>query len=92
MYSILLVDDEPIVKLALRTVVNREDLGFLICGTASDGLEALKLIHEVHPDIIITDLKMPKMDGLELIKSVVYAIYILMIQFLFQMRIRLLQN
>lgn len=68
MYQILLVDDEPIVKVALRTIVDWESNGFSICATASNGKEALVQVEKFQPDIIITDLKMPKMDGLELIK------------------------
>lgn len=68
MYQILLVDDEPIVKVALRTMLDWESLGFSICATASDGAEALQQTEKYHPDLIITDLKMPKMDGLELIR------------------------
>ena len=69
MYQVLLVDDEPIVKVALRTIVNWESLGFSICATASDGVEALQFIEKYQPDIIITDLKMPQMDGLQLIRN-----------------------
>ena len=69
MYSILIIDDEPIVKIALRSILPWESYGFSICGTASNGLEALQLIERQHPDIIITDLKMPEMDGLELIRT-----------------------
>lgn len=69
MFNILLVDDEPIVKIALRTMIDWDGLGFPICGTASDGVEALALVEELKPDIIITDLKMPNMDGLQFIRE-----------------------
>ena len=65
MYSILIIDDEPIVKIALRSILPWEEHGFSICGTASNGLEAMSLIEKHQPDVIITDLKMPEMDGLE---------------------------
>ncbi|WP_053375005.1 response regulator transcription factor [Paenibacillus sp. FJAT-27812] len=69
MFNVLLVDDEPIVKIALRTMIDWDNLGFSICGTASDGNEALVLVKELNPDIIITDLKMPNMNGLQLIRE-----------------------
>lgn len=69
MLHVLLVDDEPIVKIAFRTMIDWEELGFSICGTASDGREALALVKELQPDIIITDLKMPNMNGLQLIRE-----------------------
>lgn len=69
MYNILIIDDEPIVKIALRSILPWEEYGFSICGTASNGIEALSLIEKHRPAIIITDLKMPEMDGLELIRT-----------------------
>ena len=60
MYSILIIDDEPIVKIALRSILPWEEHGFSICGTASNGLEAMSLIEKHQPDVIITDLKMPE--------------------------------
>ena len=69
MYNILIVDDEPIVKIALRSILPWDEYGFFICGTAGNGLEALSLVEKQHPDVIITDLKMPGMDGLELIRT-----------------------
>ena len=55
MYSILIIDDEPIVKIALRSILPWEEHGFSICGTASNGLEAMSLIEKHQPDVIITD-------------------------------------
>ncbi len=68
MYSVLIVDDEKIVKLAIKSMIKWEDSGFELAGTASDGMKALQLCEKNKPDIIITDLKMPHMDGIELIK------------------------
>ena len=50
MYSILIIDDEPIVKIALRSILPWEEHGFSICGTASNGLEAMSLIEKHQPD------------------------------------------
>lgn len=68
MYKILLVDDEPIVKIALRSIVQWEQHGYQICGTASNGEEALALVEKYEPQVVITDLKMPVMDGIRLIQ------------------------
>lgn len=70
MYQVLIVDDEPIVKIALRSMINWNELGFHICAAASNGEEALEMAQRFQPDLIICDLKMPIMDGLELIKAV----------------------
>lgn len=69
MYSVLIVDDEKIVKLAIKSMIKWADSEFELAGTASDGYIALKMCEKNKPDIIITDLKMPHMDGIELIKK-----------------------
>ena len=66
MYSVFLVDDEPIVLEGIRSKINWEEAGFSFAGEATDGEIALSMIHELKPDILITDIKMPFMDGLEL--------------------------
>lgn len=66
MYSVFLVDDEPIVLEGIRSKINWEEVGFTFAGEATDGEIALSMIHEIKPDILITDIKMPFMDGLEL--------------------------
>jgi two-component system response regulator YesN len=66
MLSVFLVDDEHLIKRGLRKLIPWEQLGFKIWGEASDGEEALELISAENTDIVITDLKMPTMDGLEL--------------------------
>ncbi len=70
MFKVLLVDDEPMALEALRIGADWEEYGFLICGECGNGEKALKLIGELHPDLIITDIRMPVMDGLELVKRV----------------------
>lgn len=66
MLSVFLVDDEHLIKRGLRKLIPWEQLGFKIWGEACDGEEALELISAENTDIVITDLKMPIMDGLEL--------------------------
>lgn len=66
MYSVFLVDDEPIVLEGIRSKIDWESAGFTFAGEATDGEIALSMIHELKPDILITDIKMPFMDGLQL--------------------------
>lgn len=69
MKKVILVDDEPGVVEGLSVLIKWEDFGFEVAGTAEDGPEALELIREVVPDLVVTDIRMPEMDGLELIKQ-----------------------
>ncbi|WP_416151621.1 response regulator transcription factor [Salipaludibacillus sp. HK11] len=66
MKKIFLVDDEIVVREGIRKCIDWKKAGFEYCGDASDGEMALPLIDKYRPDIIITDIKMPFMDGLEL--------------------------
>lgn len=52
----------------MKNGIDWESLGFSVVGTAQNGKEALELIEEYHPDLLISDIKMPFMDGLELSK------------------------
>ena len=69
MIKLLIVDDEPLVQIGIKSMVNWADLGIEVCGAAMNGEAALKLIEEYSPEIVITDIKMPKMNGLELAKA-----------------------
>ena len=66
MYSVFLVDDEPILLEGIRSKIDWEAIGLNFVGEATDGEIALSMMHELKPDILITDVKMPFMDGLEL--------------------------
>lgn len=68
MYQLLIVDDEPLVQAGIRSMLNWNEMNIDICGTAMNGQAALKIIEEKSPDIVITDIKMPVMSGLELAK------------------------
>ena len=65
---ILIADDDTMVRIGLKTVINWEENGFVLVGEAANGLEAMQLVQEKKPDIVITDIKMPGMDGIELAK------------------------
>lgn len=67
MLKVMLVDDEPWVLEGLRTMVNWKKFGFEICGEALNGPDALRLIQEQKPDLVLTDINMPVFNGLELI-------------------------
>ena len=64
------MDDEPYVFEGLRIMVDWEKYGFSICGEASNGEDALEIIKTCNPHLVVTDIKMPVMDGIKLIKSV----------------------
>ncbi len=66
MYQVLLVDDERHARGGLRDFVPWGQLGLNICAEADDGDTALPLVKELRPDILITDVKMRRMDGIEL--------------------------
>lgn len=66
MLSVFLVDDEELIREGLKKLIPWEQFGFRISGEASDGEEALEIINYTNADIVITDLKMPFMDGIEL--------------------------
>lgn len=62
--GILLVDDSLIIRTSVRTYLESQP-GLEVCGEASNGVEALARASELSPDLIIMDLSMPRMDGLE---------------------------
>jgi two-component system response regulator YesN len=74
MINVLIVDDEPFIRQGLVLLIDWNALGFQICGQASNGIQALECIEKVQPDLIISDIKMPEMDGLQLAK-VLYEKY-----------------
>lgn len=70
MYRILIVDDEPLVQVGLRSMLTKSDPDRVqVVGAAANGKEALDLIRSEKPDIVITDIKMPVMNGIELMKQ-----------------------
>lgn len=70
MYSIFLVDDEEVELEMMRDFVKWEEMEIYVAGTALNGQDAIEKINAIQPDIILTDVKMPKMNGIELAKLV----------------------
>lgn len=69
MLKLLIVDDEPLIQVGIKSMLNCQENQIEICGTASNGEHALELIEKNAPDIVIADIKMPRMDGLTLAKT-----------------------
>lgn len=70
MYRVFIVDDEPIICKGLRDTIEWDSLGLEISGEAHNGADALEMIKTIRPHIIITDIRMPVMDGIKLIKAI----------------------
>ncbi|MBQ7848520.1 MAG: response regulator [Clostridia bacterium] len=69
MYRVILVDDEQLILAGLSKVVRWADFGCEVVGTARDGREGLALIRRERPDIVISDIRMPNMDGLTMLAA-----------------------
>ncbi len=64
---ILIVDDHPMVREGLAAMLESEE-GFAVAGLAANGEEALKLVAEARPDVILSDVRMPKLDGFAMLE------------------------
>ena len=65
----LIVDDYPVVREGLRSLLSSHQ-DFDIVGEAGDGLEAIELVGELHPDLVLLDMSMPRMDGMTAIREI----------------------
>ena len=70
MYRVMIVDDEPLILAGIASLLDWNEYGCEISGKAANGQQALKLMEEQKPDIVITDIKMPGMDGIGFMKAV----------------------
>jgi DNA-binding NarL/FixJ family response regulator len=70
MTSVLLVDDQPLLRMALRMVLEAHD-DMSVCGEAGDGAAAVELTARLMPDVVLLDIRMPEMDGVEATRRIV---------------------
>lgn len=68
MKKVLLIDDDALVRMFLRQIIPWESEGFTVVGDARDGEEALALTEQTSPDLILSDVSMPTLDGVELVR------------------------
>ena len=66
MFRLVVVEDEELLRMGLTTFIDWQELGYELVGEAGDGKKGLEVIREARPDVIITDIKMPHMDGIEM--------------------------
>ena len=71
MIKVLIVDDEKYVRMGIKTETDWALIGCEVVGEAANGLEALELADQVRPDLVVSDIRMPKMDGIELAEKLV---------------------
>ncbi|NOU88278.1 response regulator [Paenibacillus sp. LMG 31460] len=69
MKKVILIDDEPLIRQALKKLLERNKLNVEVIGEANNGIEALEWIEREKPDLIFLDIRMPLMDGFELLKK-----------------------
>lgn len=70
MYTIVIADDEAELRQALVRRIDWEEVGFQVVGEAENGVEALELVEKLEPDLLLTDVRMPFMSGIELARAV----------------------
>lgn len=69
-YTVLIVEDEILVSAGLKSMVRWSDMNMVIAGEARNGKQGLEMYREIKPDLILTDIKMPVMDGLSMIAQI----------------------
>ena len=69
-YRIVIADDEALICMELREML--EEAGLTVVGVGSDGVEALDLVKEKKPDLVILDVKMPRLDGIQAAKMIAH--------------------
>lgn len=70
LYTVVVADDEDELREAMCTMIPWQELGFRLAGSAGNGLDALQLVEERQPDLLLTDIRMPFISGIELARQV----------------------
>lgn len=70
MYDILICDDEQTIRNGLKHLIESSGMKFKVAGTASNGFEASRLIKEIKPEVVLIDINMPGLTGLEVMREV----------------------
>lgn len=69
MYKLMVIDDEQIIREGIINTINNHNIGFEVAGEAANGKQALAMIPEIVPDVLLTDICMPILNGLEFIEA-----------------------
>ncbi len=82
MYKVVIADDEVWIGFGIKKLIHRSGLPFEVVGEAPNGIKAYDMVKQVKPDILITDIRMPGMNGLELMKKLLEEGYMLKVVFI----------
>jgi two-component system response regulator YesN len=69
MYRVLITEDESLIRNGLKVLISWEKYGFVVAALAENGYKALEMMETQHFSVVITDVRMPRVDGLELIRT-----------------------
>jgi two-component system, response regulator YesN len=69
LYKLIIIDDEPIIRQGLKTIIDWKKFGITVAGEADNGVDGLQLLMDIKPDVAVVDIKMPGMDGLQVVEA-----------------------
>lgn len=82
MYKVVIADDEVWIGFGIKKLIHRSGLPFEVVGEASNGIKAYDMVRQVRPDILITDIRMPGLNGLELMKKLLEEGFVMKVVFI----------